>query len=197
MSTPAPRRPFQRVLVLGTAFAVLLLAGLLWISARQPVRLAGITPADGSALTRAPGEVALTFSGDDFHPSAVYLQVNGPDGTPVTDGPPRLDGRRLVTQVRTDAAGTYRVVYRLVLDADREVSGTTAFDLGTTTAPAPAPPRGGHRTGPQPRRRRRLEPVAARRRRRPAARRPPPDAPPPPAPSPPHPRPGPLTGPDG
>ncbi|MFK0193677.1 copper resistance protein CopC [Kitasatospora sp. NPDC090308] len=140
MSTPVPRRPFQRVLLLGTAFAVLLLVGLLWISARQPVRLAGITPADGSALTRAPGEVALTFSGDDFHPSAVYLQVNGPDGTPVTDGPPRLDGRRLVAQVRTDAAGTYRVVYRLVLDTDREVSGTTAFDLGTTTAPRPGTP---------------------------------------------------------
>ncbi|GLW68400.1 hypothetical protein Kpho02_06990 [Kitasatospora phosalacinea] len=132
-------RSFRRTMALGTGVVVLLLLGLLWVSARQPVRLAGVTPADGSAQDRAPAEVALTFSGDDFRPGTVYLQVNGPDGTSVTDGPPRLDGHRLVTPVRIDARGSYQVTYRLVLDGGREVSGTTAFGVGTAAAPGDRP----------------------------------------------------------
>ncbi|MFD8594417.1 copper resistance protein CopC [Kitasatospora sp. NPDC059646] len=139
MSAAGSPRSFQRAVLLGAGVAVLLLAGLLLVSARQPVRLAGITPADGSALERAPQEVALSFTGDDFRPGSVYLQVNGPDGTPVTDGPPRLDGRRLVAPLRTDARGGYRVVYRLVLDGGREVAGTTGFDVGPAARPGTAP----------------------------------------------------------
>ncbi|WP_431682762.1 copper resistance CopC family protein [Kitasatospora sp. KL5] len=132
MSVTGSPQSFRRTLVLGVGVVVLLLVGLLWISARQPVRLSGVTPADGSALVQAPKEVALTFSGDDFQPGSIYLQVNGPDGAPVSDGRPRLDGRRLITPVRIDVRGTYHVTYRLVLGGDREVSGTTTFGVGTT-----------------------------------------------------------------
>ncbi|MER5353164.1 copper resistance CopC family protein [Kitasatospora sp. NPDC002551] len=134
MSGTGSTQSFQRAVALGVGVVVLLLVGLLWISARQPVRLASVTPADGSGLAQAPSEVALTFSGDDFQPGSVYLQVNGPNGLPVSDGSPRLDGRRLVSPVRIDAEGTYQVTYRLVLDGGREVSGTTAFGVGAATA---------------------------------------------------------------
>ncbi|OKJ09197.1 copper resistance CopC family protein [Kitasatospora sp. CB01950] len=137
MTTAGSTRPFQRAVALGTGVAVLLVVGLLWVSARQPVRLSGITPADGSSLTHAPAEVALTFSGDDFRPGSIFLQVNAPDGQPVTEGRPRLDGNRVATWVRINARGTYQVTYRLVLDGGREVSGTTAFGVGAPTEARP------------------------------------------------------------
>ncbi|MFJ1755407.1 copper resistance CopC family protein [Kitasatospora sp. NPDC088134] len=141
MSTTGSPQSFRRTLALGVGVVLLLLLGLLWISARQPVRLAGAAPGDGSslALDRPPTEVELTFSGDDFRPDSVYLQVNGPDGGSVTDGRPRLDGHRLVAPVRLRQQGTYRVTYRLVLDGGRELAGTTAFGLGVPATPAAAP----------------------------------------------------------
>ncbi|MFJ5228465.1 copper resistance CopC family protein [Kitasatospora sp. NPDC088391] len=141
MSATGSPQSFRRTLALGVGTVLVLLLGLLWISARQPVRLAGATPGDGSSLAadRPPTEVELTFSGDDFTPGSVYLQVNGPDGASVTEGRPRVDGHRLVAPVRVRDRGTYRITYRVVLNGGREVSGTTAFGLGTPAAPAAAP----------------------------------------------------------
>ncbi|GAA2797129.1 hypothetical protein GCM10010441_22890 [Kitasatospora paracochleata] len=138
MSTTGSPRSVRRTLAIGVAVVVVLLAGLAWISAREPVRLAGAAPADGGALAEAPKEVALTFAGDDFRPQSLYLQVNGPDGAPVTQGTPELDGRRLVAPVRITATGSYLVTYRLTLGGGREVSGTTAFAVGPGAVGRPA-----------------------------------------------------------
>ncbi|MFI9326553.1 copper resistance CopC family protein [Kitasatospora sp. NPDC052868] len=137
MSATGSLRSFRRTVAVGVGVAVLLLVALAWISAREPVRLSGATPADGGAVADAPKEVALTFSGDDFAPQSVYLQVNGPDGSPVTDGAARVDGRRVVSPVRIRTPGEYLVTYRLTF-GDSDVSGTTAFAVGPGAVGRPA-----------------------------------------------------------
>ncbi|MFF2043135.1 copper resistance protein CopC [Kitasatospora sp. NPDC058170] len=136
MTASGSLKSFRRTVAVGVGVVVLLLAGLAWISAREPVRLSGATPSDGGAVAEAPEEVALTFSGDDFSPESVYLQVNGPDGSSVTDGTARVDGRRVVSPVRIGTPGDYLVTYRLTLGG-REVSGTTAFAVGPAAVGRP------------------------------------------------------------
>ncbi|MER5863365.1 copper resistance CopC family protein [Kitasatospora sp. NPDC002040] len=132
-----PARTFQFRMAAALGLLVLLLVSLAWVSAEEPVRLSAAAPADGSALTDAPDEVALTFGGDPAI-SSVFLRVAAEGGPEVSRGPALLDGRRLTVPVRITRPGSYLTTYRLTLADGGELSGVTAFTVGTGIAPAAA-----------------------------------------------------------
>ncbi|MGV9214424.1 copper resistance protein CopC [Micromonospora sp. RB23] len=122
------------VLTVVVGIAVLLAAG------REPqLRLVGAQPGEDTPLRVAPTSVSLTFS-DDLSIETVHLAVIGPDGRPVSQGPPKVDGRRLTVSTVDGGVGRYRYAYHLSLTDGREVTGDAGFVVGTGVAVASAPP---------------------------------------------------------
>ncbi|GAA1183154.1 methionine-rich copper-binding protein CopC [Kitasatospora gansuensis] len=131
-------RAFRFQMAAGLGLLVVLLLSLAWVSSAEPVRLSAAAPADGSAVQTAPGEVVLTFGGDQGI-EAVFLRVAAEGGQEVNRGPARVDGRRVLAPVRITGPGTYLTTYRLTLTGGGEVSGVTAFSVGPPgSAPAAA-----------------------------------------------------------
>jgi methionine-rich copper-binding protein CopC len=125
------------------AAAVLLLAALPVAASPQPARaadsaLVSAVPADGTALSRAPQYVALTF---DQAPELAESHVGVADSTSVLLDAGELvaAGPRTVRQgIRTAAKGTVVVAYHMVFATGAEASGTIRFSVGTGAAPQAA-----------------------------------------------------------
>lgn len=104
--------------------------------------LVSSSPADGTALSTAPVEVALTF---DEPVSTRFSEVHvvGPDGHDVQAGDPRVSGSTVTQPLGASGpAGPYQVSWRVVSTDGHPVSGTVAFAVttgGTGGGPAPAP----------------------------------------------------------
>src|SRR4051794_906538 len=120
------------VAVVGVAVLTALL--LLRPGPQGPGRLVGENPADGARLARAPATVELTFSGD-VDPAEAHLAVRDAAGRSSPESP-HVDGPVVRVPLRASGNGTYRVGFHVVLDGGAELTGTTAFTVGTGAAPA-------------------------------------------------------------
>jgi methionine-rich copper-binding protein CopC len=100
-------------------------------------------PAVGEVVTAAPERVTVLFAGDPL--SEVTVSVAGPDGSPVADGEPLLDGL-IVSQAlaAVDEPGTYTATIEGIASDLHTVTGTIAFvvdpDGVATGNPTGAPP---------------------------------------------------------
>lgn len=122
--------------------AALLAAGALTVLTALPVsahdELTAVTPEPGSALTTAPEELELTFSGEVMD-IGHQVQVTDSEGRSVTDGPLETAGNRIV-QPLTDAGPedeTYQVVWRVVSSDGHPIEGTFAYEVGVGAEPSP------------------------------------------------------------
>jgi copper resistance protein C len=116
--------------------AVALLLGPVGSAAAHDV-LVGSTPAQDAAVGPAPAGVSLEFS-EAPQSLGTAVVVTGPDGAPVSDGAPELDGTAVTQPLAEDLpAGTYTVDWRVTSADGHPLSGTFTFDV-TEGAPAAA-----------------------------------------------------------
>jgi copper resistance protein C len=114
--------------------AVALLLGPIGSAAAHDV-LVGSKPAQDAAVGIAPAGVSLEFS-EAPQPLGTEVVVTGPDGAPVSDGAPELDGTAVTQPLVEDLpAGTYTVDWRVTSADGHPLSGTFTFDV-TDGAPA-------------------------------------------------------------
>jgi len=129
----------SRALLKWTVPAVALAVVVLVVLAvRTPApRAVASEPADGAVVDAAPRDVAVTLVGAD-DPVAAHLTVTREGGgRPVTTGPARLRGDRLVVPVSIVDAGRYVAAYHVELADGRQVAGQTGFSVaapGQSTA---------------------------------------------------------------
>lgn len=102
-----------------------------------PVRLAAVDPAADAVLAAVPQAVALRFTGD-LAAREVHVTVADAKGVTVSAGPPALSGSTVTTALSATAPGAYLVVYHLLLDDGRSISGTSRFAVDPA-APSAAP----------------------------------------------------------
>ncbi|GIG56792.1 hypothetical protein Lfu02_11640 [Longispora fulva] len=130
------RRPWSRRLGAGIVVSMALLMGVIALTDPAPTALSALVPADGAGLATAPTEVAMEFTAPpitrDYH-----LTVATAHGVPVTSGPVRIDGTRVVVPVRITDPGVYLVGYHVRLDDGTESTGVSRFGVGQDTPPAP------------------------------------------------------------
>jgi methionine-rich copper-binding protein CopC len=99
--------------------------------------LVATSPADGSTVGAAPGQVTLTFDQPALALGSTVL-VTGPDG-PVTSGRTRVTDDRVTQAVQPGApAGRYTVTWRVTSVDGHPVSGSFGF-TATTAAPGTRP----------------------------------------------------------
>ncbi len=147
--TPAARR--TTLLALGAALA-------LWLIGIPPAQahnaLRSTAPAADQTVATAPTVVVLTFDQPAIA-MGTQIQVVGPDGQPVQDGPPVLVDATVRQPLRRGVPpGAYRVEWRVTSVDGHPISGTFAFTVtgsggspsvesaepGPTTPAAPARP---------------------------------------------------------
>jgi copper transport protein len=118
-------------------------AGLLFVlagpaaPAAAHANLVGSDPAEGAILDAPPGQVVLSFS-EPVRLVADRIAVIGPDGDPVHDGEPRVDGADVVIPIGDGggAIGTYLVSYRVVSQDSHPIAGAVTYSVG---APSEVP----------------------------------------------------------
>ena len=109
----------------------ILLAGclaLLPALALAHTELTGSDPADGSTITEAPDEVALTFAGE-LEDGAAFTVLD-PNGSEVGSGSLDLevaDRNVLRGAVDVEATGQYTVTWSVIGDDGHEVAGEVTF----------------------------------------------------------------------
>ncbi|MDX6532694.1 MAG: copper transport protein [Gaiellales bacterium] len=122
------------------ARTVLLSIGLLLLTAPSAwahAQLVVSTPADRSALDRAPSSVRLEF--DDHVQIGSDIEVHQNGGDSVLAGDPTLAerGRVLVLPLKRGLAnGDYSVRWQIISDDGHPLSGVLAFSVGTGVPPA-------------------------------------------------------------
>ncbi|BBY31523.1 copper resistance CopC family protein [Mycolicibacterium sediminis] len=101
--------------------------------------LSGSDPAEGASLAASPTAITLSFS-EDINPTFVNVVLSSADGRSWISGDPRVDGPRVVTEVRPDlpTSGVYTVGYRVVSADGHPVSGSYTFTI--SGVPGEAPP---------------------------------------------------------
>lgn len=131
-----PRAGWRGSLVLAVV-ALVTLAGAASPAAAHDT-LVGAEPADGTALTTAPGQVVLTFSADQLALGAA-VAVTGPDGASVTSGDPVVAGTTLTQALSTGlAAGAYSVQWRSVSGDGHPIEGIFGFTVEASPSPTPS-----------------------------------------------------------
>ncbi len=134
----APLRRVLAALALSLAACALLL-GVGTPAASAHDALVAATPADGSTLPAAPGELALEFSGV-VQELGAQVAVTGPGGDAVAQGPAEVVGSTLTQPLDADlAAGTYAVAWRVTSADGHPISGTTTFTVAGDAAAAAGP----------------------------------------------------------
>lgn len=136
--------------LLVAAGAVVVLAA----PAAAHARMVGSDPAQGEVLTAVPAAVRVEFS-DPLDPTA-YVVVTGPDGSPVAEGEPEVDGRVVTQRLGDGEDGSYVVAVRAVSRDGHPITGRVEFVVGAPSAgtgdvppaPAPAAAAGAGDTGP-------------------------------------------------
>jgi methionine-rich copper-binding protein CopC len=129
--------------ILSVCLGVLVTQVLLGAPARAHSYLVSSTPPDGTVLSTAPAEVALTFD-EPVSTRFSEVRVVGPDGGDVRAGAPRVSGATVTQPLGAlGAAGGYEVSWRVVSADGHPISGTFTFTLATagTGGPATAPGR--------------------------------------------------------
>ncbi len=121
----------MRSFVLGLVATVALLAAA--SPALAHVSVESSDPQDGAALTALPETVSITLSEDVG--SGAVLRVLSSSGTRLDDGDVTVAGRRVLVGVRPGeaAAGSYRIVYRVVSADGHPVSGEIPFTVKPST----------------------------------------------------------------
>lgn len=94
------------------------------------------TPADGATLESAPAEVRLDYSAPILSVGSV-LEVTGPDGAKVSDGPSVIGEKDVVQAITDGGPGTYTVVWRVTSEDGHPVDGTSSFTVEATTTEEP------------------------------------------------------------
>ncbi|QIK82374.1 copper resistance CopC family protein [Sanguibacter sp. HDW7] len=112
------------------------------------------TPADGATLESAPAEVRLDYSAPILSVGSV-LEVTGPDGAKVSDGPSVIGEKDVVQAITDGGPGTYTVVWRVTSEDGHPVDGTSSFTVEPateepTTTPAGTTPPAEATTTPAP-----------------------------------------------
>ncbi|WP_196279301.1 copper resistance protein CopC [Catellatospora vulcania] len=100
-----------------------------------PVRLAAVDPAADAVLAAVPESVALRFTGD-LAAREVHVTVADATGATVSAGQPTLSGGTVTTALGVGGPGAYLVVYHLLLDDGRSISGTSRFAVDPAAPPA-------------------------------------------------------------
>ncbi|MEU1969438.1 copper resistance CopC family protein [Micromonospora sediminicola] len=106
---------------------------------RQPdgeaERVLTATPADGSALATAPGQVTLRLS-SGADPVLSHVTVRDSTGATVNDGQAKTDGRSGLRQpVRPLGTGDYSVAFHITFTNGQDDIGVLRFSVGTGAAP--------------------------------------------------------------
>lgn len=136
-SPGGPERPRARWRTLLVLAAVTALTGVSSPATAHDT-LVGSDPADGTVLTAAPTQVALTFSGDQLALGAA-VTVTGPDGAPVTVGDPVVAGPTVTQALAADlAAGAYTARWRSVSGDGHPIEGTLTFTVEAEPSPTPS-----------------------------------------------------------
>jgi methionine-rich copper-binding protein CopC len=117
-------------LALLSAFALVLVTAA---PALAHTELLSSTPADGSAVGPAPGQIALHFS-EALDPRFVRIAVRGPGGAEAAEGRPGVRGSVVTQRIDPRSSGKYTVSYRVVSADGHPVSASLAF---TATAGSP------------------------------------------------------------
>lgn len=124
--------------------AALLTAGALTLLPLLPAsahdELTAVSPEPGSALSTAPEELELTFSGEIMD-IGHQVQVTDSEGRSVTEGPPEPEGNRVVQPLAEGGTEdeTYRVVWRVVSGDGHPIEGTFDYDVGSGAEPSGEP----------------------------------------------------------
>lgn len=103
-------------------------------------RLISISPKDGETLAQSPTEVVLTFN-EAVNPEFVTVRITDSEGADVIDAEPTADGPKVTLPVGEPiAAGTYKVVYRVVSADSHPISGSSTFTIEGNPQSPPASP---------------------------------------------------------
>jgi len=100
------------------------------------------TPADGATLDAVPAEVRLDYSAPVLAVGSV-VEVTGPDGEAVADGPTVVGDREVVQPILDRGPGEYTVVWRVTSEDGHPVDGSSSFTVESaepTAAPTTAEP---------------------------------------------------------
>ncbi|MEB4615929.1 copper resistance CopC family protein [Leucobacter sp. M11] len=127
----------------GLSCAVLAMAALLAFgpapAALAHDQLVGTTPAAGSTVDEAPGEVMLEFS-NSLIELGTEIKVTDASGEDVAQGEPQLNAREVTQALPSDLAdGEYTVIWRVVSSDSHPISGKFSFVVGDG-APTEATP---------------------------------------------------------
>ncbi len=97
--------------------------------------LIGSDPEDGTTL-EAPDEIVLTFSGRIGQLGA-QVAVTDPDGRPVAEGQPEVDGVEVTQDLLDDLVpGDYAVVWRVTSEDGHPIAGELGFTVEEGEEPA-------------------------------------------------------------
>ncbi|NJC11448.1 hypothetical protein F4558_001274 [Micromonospora profundi] len=103
---------------------------------RAPARIDVATwPADGASLSAGPAAVRLSAPAP-VRPGEVHITVVNAAGQIMSVGAPRVSGAEVSQPIGRLPTGSYRVAYHLELENLTQVSGSTAFGVGTAAQPA-------------------------------------------------------------
>src|SRR5207302_2092676 len=91
----------------------------------------------GPILAGPPVAIRVRFS-EPVTPFGAGLQVVGPPGQPVQQGPVQSDGDTLSVPVDAAEPGTYLVRWRITADDTHPARGSFAFSVGRASGPAAA-----------------------------------------------------------
>ncbi|MFE7764234.1 copper resistance CopC/CopD family protein [Streptomyces sp. NPDC057438] len=134
-------RGVRRLVLLGTALVLLLLAGSGTASAHAALK--GSDPVDGSVLDAAPRDITLRFT-ESVSLLEDSIRVVDPENRAVDTGKPGRAGGRSDTAAVTLPAGlddgTYTIAWRVVSADSHPISGALLFSVGEPSASTAALP---------------------------------------------------------
>jgi copper resistance protein C len=137
-STVRPWEVAARLVAL--AFAALVVVSAVAAPASAHDSLGSTDPADGSTVETAPAAVVLTFS-QEVVALGTEVQVVGPAGQPMNDGPVAVLGTVVTQNLGTDRpAGAYTVQWRATSSDGHPTTGGFTFTATAAVVPVVAPP---------------------------------------------------------
>lgn len=143
--TLASARPTIRTWATAARLAALVFAALVVVSgvagpASAHDSLVSTDPADGATVEIAPAAVLLTFT-QEVIALGTEVQVVGPAGQPVNDGPAAVLGTVITQNLVADRpAGTYTVQWRATSSDGHATTGDFTFTATASVVPVVAPP---------------------------------------------------------
>lgn len=143
--TLASARPTIRTWATAARLAALVFAALVVVSgvagpASAHDSLVSTDPADGATVEIAPAAVLLTFI-QEVIALGTEVQVVGPAGQPVDDGPAAVLGTVITQNLAADRpAGTYTVQWRATSSDGHATTGDFTFTATASVVPVVAPP---------------------------------------------------------